>query len=274
VPSGKKSKQARRTAATRTPPPVQSKGGPRRRQADPRVLALAGGVAALVIIGIVLGVVLSRGGGISLKDVPTVGSLTNALPGAADVESQFKGIPQSGLTLGSPEAPVTLVEYIDLQCPFCQQFETQVLPNILEKYVRTGKVKVEARPLAFIGPADSIRGRKAMLAAAEQNKAFNFAQILYYNQGTENTGWLDDSIIAQGAASIPGLKVHVLLDARSSGAIADQAKVFDEEATADKVTGTPTLYVGKSGKKGKLVPLTSATDQKALVDALDAALSS
>jgi protein-disulfide isomerase len=273
VPSGKKSKQARRAAATRTPPPVQSKGGPRRRQADPRVLALAGGVVALAIVGIVLGIVLSRGGGTSLKDVQSVGSLTNALPGAADVESQLKGIPQSGLTLGSPGAPVTLVEYIDLQCPFCQQFETQVMPSILTRYVRTGKVKIEARPLGFLGP-DSVRGRNAMLAAAEQNKAFNFSQILYYNQGTENTGWLDDSIIAQAAASVPGLQVHVLLAARSSGAVSDQAKGFDEQATADKVTGTPTLYAGKSGRKGKLVPLTSATDQKALVDALDSALAS
>jgi len=238
------------------------------------VHAIGGGVVALAIVGIVLGIVLSRGGGSSLSGVQSVGSLTNALPGAADVQSQFKGIPQNGLTLGSPTAPVTLVEYIDLQCPFCQQFETQVMPNILTKYVKTGKVKVEARPLAFIGPADSIRGRNAMLAAAAQNRAFNFAQILYYNQGTENTGWLDDSIISQAAASIPGLQVHVLLAARSSGSISDQAKWFDEQATADKVTGTPTLYVGKSGKKGKLVPLTGATDQKTLVDALDTALSS
>src|SRR5438034_665554 len=64
--------------------------------------------------------------------------------------------------------------------------------------------------------------------------------------------WLDDSMISQAAASIPGLQEHVLLAARSSGSISDQAKGFDEQATADKVTGTPTLYVGKSGKKGKI----------------------
>src|SRR5689334_17467372 len=128
MPSGKKSKQMRRAAAS--VPPVQSKGGPRRRrQADPRVLMIGGGIAVLAIVGIVLGIVLSGGGSKSVKDFPTVGSLATGLPAASDVESQFKGIPQSGLTLGKPSAPVTLVEYIDLQCPFCQQFETQVMPD-------------------------------------------------------------------------------------------------------------------------------------------------
>ena len=83
-----------------------------------------------------------------------------------------------------------MTEYIDLQCPICQEFETTVMPDIIQKYVRTGKVKVEVRPWAFIGP-DSYRGQAAMLAAAKQNKAFNYSPILYDNQGTENTGWLD-----------------------------------------------------------------------------------
>jgi protein-disulfide isomerase len=269
VPSGKKSKQARRTVA---PPPVQSKGSPRRRQANPRVLAIAGGVALLAIVGIVLGFVLSGGGGgTSLTDIPSTGSVANGLPGASEVDQQFKGIPQNGLKLGSPKAPVTLVEYIDLQCPFCKDFEAQVMPDILTTYVKTGKVQVEARPIAFIGP-DSVSGRNAMIAAAQQNKAFNFAQVLYDNQAVENTGWLDDSMIAQAAASIPGLKVHVLLAARSSGSVKSQAKTFDSQANADKVSGTPTLYVGKTGKKGALVPLASSTDKQSLVDAISAAL--
>jgi protein-disulfide isomerase len=269
VPSGKKSKQMRRTA----PPPVQSKGsGPRRRQANPRVLAIGGGVAAVAILAIVLGLVLSGGGkSASGKDFPAVGSIAAGLPEAAEVAGAFKGIPQRGLTLGKQSAPVTLVEYIDLQCPFCQEFETQLMPSIITKYVRTGKLKVEARPLAFIGPGDSIRGRNAMLAAADQDRAFNFSQLLYLHQGAENT-WLNDSIIGQAASSIPGLRVHDLFAKKESGAVKDQAKGFDDQAVADKVSGTPTLYVGKSGTKGKLVTMTSSTDAQALVDAIEAAL--
>src|SRR5689334_2923060 len=139
MPSGKKSKQMRRAAAA-APPPVRSKGMPSRRQADPKVLGAIAGVVVLVIVGIVLGVTLSGGSSSnsSLKDLPATGSCTTGLPGCSDVEAMFKGIPQQGLTLGSPSAPVTMIEYIDLQCPFCQQFETEVMPDILKTYVKTG----------------------------------------------------------------------------------------------------------------------------------------
>ena len=87
------------------------------------------------------------------------------------------------------------------------------MPELIRRYVRTGKVKVEARPIAFIGP-DSQRGRAAALAAAKQNRLFNFSQLLYFNQGTENTGWLNDAMIKAAAASIPGLDVPRLLSDR------------------------------------------------------------
>lgn len=275
MPSGKKSKQMRRTAAS-TPPPVRSKGaGARSRQADPKVLAVGGAIVAVIVIGIVLGIVFTRGSSSSssLGDLPKIGSCTTGLPGCSDVVDLFKGIPQKGTTLGWPFAPVTLVEYIDLQCPFCQEFETQVFPDILKKYVRTKKVKVEVRVLDFIGP-DSSRGRNAMIAAAQQNKAFQFAEILYFNQKTENTGWLSDAMVGQAAASVPGLNVAEVLSQRNAGATKSQAKEFDAQQATDQVTGTPTLFVGKSGKKGKQVSLANSTDEQSLVTALDDALSS
>jgi len=273
MPSGKRSRQLR-AAAVAAPPPVRSKGTRARRQASPRVLMIAGGVAALIVVGIVLAVTLSGGGkSLNVATLPTSGSLTNALPGAADVNTLFKGIPQSGLTLGSPSAKVTLTEYIDLQCPYCQEFETQVMPGVVARYVRTGKVKVVARPLAFIGP-DSIGGRKAMLAAAAQGKAFNFAELLYDNQRTENTGWLNDSMIASAAESIPGLDPKQVFTARDSSTIAAQAAQLDKEGAADKITGTPTLFVGTGGALGSQVHLKSPTDAATLTKTLDTALAS
>ena len=134
----------------------------------------------------------------------------------------YKGIPQKGLFLGSSFAPVQLVIFIDLQCPLCQQFELGSMPTIVDKYVRTGKVQIEVKPWAFIGP-DSARGQAAMFAAAKQNKAFNFAQILYLNQLTENTGWLTDGMVAQAAESIPGLNVPKLLTERKPGRCRESA---------------------------------------------------
>ena len=126
MPSGKQSKRQRRTARTE-PPPVQRKG--RQRRASLRVLLIAAAVVVLAAIGVTLGIAFS--GGSSKAAVPPRGSLVNALPGAGDAQRLLQGIPQRGNVLGSRSAAVTLVEYVDLQCPFCQQFETQAMPALI-----------------------------------------------------------------------------------------------------------------------------------------------
>lgn len=249
-------------------PPVRTKGAPRGRQASRRVLIGAGVAAVVIVVAVVLAVARTGGSSLSLASVPTVGSLTNALPGAAEVDRLFKGIPQHGLTLGSSSAPVTMVEFVDAQCPYCQQFETRVLPDVVKNYVRTGKLRIQMEPWAFIGP-DSIRGQAAELAAARQDRLFNYAELLYDNQRVENSGWLDDKMVAAVASSIPGLQVHTLLNARASGAVNAAQRQVDDLAATDNVTGTPTLYVGKTGTKGVEVNLASATDEAAVVAAIN-----
>jgi protein-disulfide isomerase len=261
VTSGKVSKRRRREARV-PPPPVKRPGA--RRQASPKVLIGAGVALGLIILAVVLGFVLT--GGSSSDNTPARGSLANALPGAAEAQRLFAGIPQHGDVLGSPNAPVTVVEYVDLQCPFCQEFETQAMPKLLARYVRNGKVKIEARPIAFIGP-DSERGRAGALAAAEQNRMFNYMQLLYLNQGTENTGWLDDAMANAAAASIPGLDVRAWSSARGSSAVTDQETQFDNQGNADNVTETPTVLVGKTGGK-----LQKASVSLSNIDSLSAAI--
>jgi protein-disulfide isomerase len=257
--SGRQSKRKRREARV-PPPPVR--GGERR--ASRRVLVVAGAVVAmLVAVGVVAAIVLR--GNSSSANVPQRGSLVNALPGA--------GIPQNGNVLGSPSAPVTMIEYVDLQCPYCGAFETQSMPTLISRYVRTGKLKVDARIIGFIGP-DSVRGRAAAIAAGRQDKLFNFAQLLYFNQGAENTGWLSDSMVQSAAASIPGLDVPKLLDERSSSAVSDEARRFDTQASDDKVRATPTILVGKTGRTPKQVTLTSPSNPAPIVTAIQNALAS
>ncbi|MBX5473612.1 MAG: thioredoxin domain-containing protein [Thermoleophilia bacterium] len=260
MPSGKRSKLRRRegagSVALKTPPPVRSKGlEPRRaRQASPRALAIGGGVLALIAIGIALAVVLGSGSSSSgiPKGTPTIGTLDGALPGAEEVERLYKGVPQHGLTLGSASAPVRMVMFIDLQCPICRDFEVSNMQTIVDTYVRTGKVRIDLEPWAFIGD-DSFRGRLALIAASFQNKAFNFGSVLYDNQGPENSGWLTDGMIAQIAASVPGLNVKRVFDERSSARAKSIARAVDALAAADNVTGTPTVLVGKAGEKPKNV---------------------
>jgi len=241
--SGKKARKQRRTPA---PPPVRSTGA---RRASPKVLAA--GAAVIAFAGVAAALAFALTGG-SSSSTPTTAAGT--LPDAGSAVQLFKGIPQHGNVLGKANAPVTMVEYIDLQCPGCRAFETDVMPTIIPRYVKAGKVRVIARPIAFIGP-DSVRARTAALAAARLDFFFDFTQLLYYNQGSENSGWLDDNLIRSAFASIPGLDAALAERVRTETAISQEADRFDSQADADNVGGTPTVLVGKTG--GKLTEVVS-----------------
>lgn len=260
--SGKASRKAKQNPT----PPKRTPTSGARRQASPKVLMAGGAVVAAAILAIVLGVVLSGGSSSSLGDLPAVGSLENTnLSGAPEIDALFKGIPQSGLILGKADAPVTLTQFVDLQCPACRAYETTAFVDIVEKWVKPGKVRVDTQAWAFIGE-DSIRGREAVLAAGKQNRAYNYMALLYANQGAENAGWLDDEMVGKVAAAIPGMQVKQLLDERSSQDVEDLGAAVDAKATADGVNSTPTIFVGKTGEKGTKVELTSL-DDAAPVDA-------
>src|SRR5207244_5893841 len=92
-------------------------------------------------VGISLAV--SGKGSSSSVTVPARGSLAGApLSQAAAAYRLFAGISEHGNVLGSPKAPATMVEYVDLQCPHCRDFEATVMPTIVQRFVRTGKLKV------------------------------------------------------------------------------------------------------------------------------------
>ena len=254
--SGKQARRQRQAQVAR--PPVRSTGG---RQANTKVLiGVAVGIVGIVAAVALAFVVTSGSSSSSTSNVST-------LPDAAASLAEFKGIPQRGNVLGKPSAPVTLVQYIDLQCPACRAFETEVMPSIVQRYVRSGKLKVEARPIAFIGP-DSLLGRRATIAAGRQHRLYDFAQLLYANQGAENSGWLNEDMVSSAAKSIPGVDVQALLDESNSSEVETAAKTYESQATADGVRGTPALYVGKTG--GKRAPV--AADQASLSAAINRAL--
>jgi hypothetical protein len=102
---------------------------------------------------------------------------------------------------------------------------------------------------------------------------FNLMELLYFNQGTENTGWLDDSIVDAAAASIPGVDVARFRSARDSSSARDRARTYASQATADGVQKTPTFLVGKTGGALHEVLLTSPADPAPLLAAIKKASS-
>ena len=270
MPSARHSRGLRQEQAAAHPTPARV--GRRQRKASPKVLGIAAAVLVAVALAVGIAIAVGSGSSAGTSGLPAVGQLQGGVPGAADVQHLFNGIPQHGSILGSAAAPATMVEYVDLQCPYCREFETVVLPKLLSRYVRPGKLRIDLRILAFIGP-DSVAGRSAALAAAEQGRMFNFSELLYFNQGIENTGWLDQSMIGSTLASIPGVLVQKALDDAGSRLVASRATAIDAEALAAGVNSTPTVLVGKTGAPPVGVSLASPTDIAAVEAAIDAALS-
>jgi protein-disulfide isomerase len=177
---------------------------------------------------------------------------TQVLAGVAEVSATLDGIPQDGTALGKPDAAITLVEYADLQCPYCAQWALGTLPTLVEHYVRAGKLRIEFRGLAFIGP-DSETGLRTALAAGRQDRLWHAVELLYVNQGAENSGWVTEDLLARLTASIPGLHPKQVVADRQSAAVEAQMAKAQAQAQATNVRGTPAFEIGRTG--GTLRPL-------------------
>jgi protein-disulfide isomerase len=223
-------------------------------------------VAALAAVVVVGAVVLSSSSG----DEPAAPAPTReGVTAAEEVQELYAGIPQKGIRLGDPDAPVTLVEIADLQCPFCAQYSFQAMPTIVRDYVRTGKIAYELRLRSFLG-RDSVRAAGAASAAAQENRMYQFADLFFRNQGPENSDYADADFMREIAGQVEGLDVDAVVKAADDPV--DQPGVRDAEQFARDLgsTGTPDFYVRKDGRLTPLAP--QGTSAEAYAAAIDAAL--
>jgi len=239
------------------PPPVRGKNAGRR--ASPKVLGAAAGVLVLAAVVIVLAVTLTSGS--SKKPVSVTADF-----------SSVTGIQQHGFAIGNPLARVTLTEYVDTSCPICKEYVLSSFPTVSADYVRTGKVKIEARIVAFVGPS-SARGRELVIAAARQSKAWQFLELLYQNQGNETQNWLTDDLARALGAKIPGLNVDKLMTDASSADTLTETVRMDKQMREDSVTATPTFLLTTPDGKRHLLGAGFAP-ASSFAQAFDKALSS
>ena len=90
---------------------------------------------------------------------------------------------------GSPDAPITILEWGDYQCTFCYKFHQDTLNKIDEDFIKTGKVKLIFKDFPLNGP-DSVMAAEASYCANDQKKYWQYHDELYKNWGGERTGWI------------------------------------------------------------------------------------
>jgi protein-disulfide isomerase len=194
-------------------------------------LVLLGAAAAVAVVLVVAAILISQGG---------------ADDEEASSPPRVERIAQDRVWLGDPNAPATLIEFADLQCPFCAEFATGELPGVIDSYVRDGRLRLELRLLAFIGP-DSERARQVAHAAALQGRLWDYTDRFFRNQGPENSGYATDAFLQRLARRTPGLDVEQVsedLGSQEGEALSRQAERL---ARRLGVQGTPSFYLVRDG---------------------------
>jgi protein-disulfide isomerase len=149
--------------------------------------------------------------------------------------------------LGSPSAPVTIVEFGDFQCTTCGAWFRGQEPQLLQGLVKTGRAKLAWRDFDYLGP-DSIEASEAAYAAGEQGKFWEYYNLLYSNQGIINSGWASREDLEQFAHQL-GLNMAEFNASFQSNKYLQLITSNYNLGTSLGVTSAPTFFVvGPDGK--------------------------
>jgi len=209
-------------------------------------LAIGAGIASVAIIAMFLAFNLSNNES-ELEIAPTP-VIEESGPAQITSATFFEnGSP----VLGNPNAPVTLIEFGDYQCFYCNQFFHKTEPDLFKNYVETGKVKVIFKDYTIIGP-DSVSAAHAAHCADEQEMFWEYHDTLYNNWKGENNGWASSENLL-GFARDVGLDIDMfskcMIESKHTSVIANS----NQDAKDLGLTGTPAFFViGPDNKVTKI----------------------
>ncbi len=144
--------------------------------------------------------------------------------------------------LGRVDAPVTLVEFADYQCPYCKRFHTDAYAELKKNYIDTGKVRFVSRDLPLEFHPFALKAAEAVRCAGDQNKYWELRDSLYANAAPPNEEVIKRSV---ESLSLDEKGFQSCMD--SDKYKADVQKDASEAATL-QISGTPTFVLAKSAK--------------------------
>ena len=143
--------------------------------------------------------------------------------------------------LGNPNAPITLVEFGDYQCHFCNVYFQDTQHKIVENFVNTDKVKIIFKDFTIIGP-DSVSASHFAHCAGEQEKFWEYHNILFNNWAGENNGWASNNNLLQFANEI-GLDMNELKKCNNENRYKSLIESSNSDARSLGLTGTPAFFI-------------------------------
>jgi protein-disulfide isomerase len=238
------------------------------QQRRKRLLQLGAAIGVVVVIVVVI--VVATGGGGKTEGIARKETGKSTPKVVTEVTSLLAGIPQNGNVLGKPTAPVTMQYFGDLECPICRQFTEGALKPLIENDVKAGKLKIEYRNLetATREPETFRTQQAAALAAGKQNKAWDYIELFYHQQGQEDSGYVTENYLQELARQVPGLNLTQWTTDRSDPQFTNTITSDAQAANNEGFNGTPSFLIGKSGQPGKKYEYSSLTDPSGFESAI------
>jgi protein-disulfide isomerase len=236
-----------------------------------RRIQIFGGAIAIAVIVIVVVIVISTsgGGGTVIKPQSSAAKVA-----AKHVDTLLAGIPEAKNTLGNPSAKVTITEYGDLECSVCDVLATPTSftnpehedgsgweDQLISNYVRTGKAKLVYKSLETASGGNPnknawVQQQVAAYAAGLQGKGWYYIELMYNEQGAEDTGYVTESYLQGLAKQVPGLNFKKWMADRKLTSLQNELSLENQEGTeVDSASGASTPTVVVSGPKGSASPI-------------------
>jgi|TARA_B110000438_G_scaffold165929_1_gene158733 protein-disulfide isomerase len=210
-------------------------------------LAIGATIASITIVIVILGMNSSfNDQGLLIEPAPKMEQVEPAEITMGTFVSNGSSI------LGNPNAPITLVEFGDYQCHYCNVFFESIEEDIIKNYVETGKVKMIFKDYNIIGP-DSVRASQGAHCANEQGLFWEYHDILYTNWTGENNGWASGTNLANFAQEI-NLNMNKWTECMMEQKHSQTILNSNDDAKALGLTGTPAFFIiNSNGDVTKLV---------------------
>jgi len=195
-------------------------------------------ISILVAAVLVSGSILYANGGNTKRPTAQIaqgGSGNEQIGGPVDVSVDDDPF------LGDDNAPVTIIEFSDYQCPFCRRFWQDTFPQIIDQYVNTGKVKFVYRDLPLSIHADAQSAAEAAECADDQGKYWQYHDKLFEEQTRGATSLSDDNL-KKWAVEI-GLNSSQFNKCFDSEKYREEVQKDATDASLAGATGTPSFFI-------------------------------
>ncbi|MDC0155314.1 DsbA family protein [Nitrosopumilus sp.] len=212
----------------------------------PPSLAIGAVIASIAIVAVMFGLngALDESE-LAIKPTPEMDSI-------GPTEITMETFVENGSTVyGDPNAPITLVEFGDYQCHYCNVFFETIEGDIITNYVETGKVKIIFKDYNIIG-SDSVNASHGAHCAKDQGMFWEYHDILFSNWTGENNGWASPENLTLFAEEI-NLDMDKWVKCMNEKPHSKTILTSNEDAKKLQITGTPAFFVINSdGQVSKL----------------------